>query len=366
MQPEMWKGGSRPQTEEIVAAPASPNQRWMMLSGAIVIIFIFAFAMFVPQATVPGGNSTAATESAGIYSSADGLKVIDLANGGKAQYSFGGTSKQASYSFVGDEINDLLPFIPGHMRTAFLFFNSKDSAIVDSNGTYLYESTAPEHELVKRMWKYAELAQGYRQEKNFYPESDNAWMISKDKLTFQNPITRAEDQAIIFSATGESTDTPVRKSIADGELWKGQPAASPGRIICYVYNSRMFFIRGYDRNGKVLTSSDPTKSFYIECSDGLDITKEDLKAPVIDSTTTPVLKSDKKLRFIFAASPETEARFNLLLSAIPGGLFCLSLVSLAVWRYRVNKKVAGPFSVGAFALSTALLLVWFVIGILQV
>lgn len=371
-QPELWKGGSRPQDEQIAYVPPSSKQRWMLASAAFVIVFIFAFASFVPHGVVPDATVGATDESMGTYTSVDGLKAIELGPSGRAHYSFNGHSKDARYSFVGNTIQDLLPFIPGHLRTAFMFFNSKDDAIVDASGVSFYAERSPEHMLVKQMWKYASLAQGYRHEKNFYPETDEAWTISKEKLTFLNPITRAQDQATIFSEMGEATDTPIRKQIADGELWKGQPVPTPGRITCNVYNSRMFFIRGYDRNGKVLTSSDPKRCFYIECSDGLDITKEDLAKPPEekkdskDAEINPIENPDKKLRFIFAASPETEGNFNLLLSAVPGALFALTVVTLAIWRYRVNKKKAGPFSLAIFGLSAILLLAWFVIGILQV
>lgn len=371
VQPELWKGGSKPTDDLPVVAPPSSKQRWLIASGVIGVIFIFAFATFLPHGTVPAPSSGASDESIGNYSTVDGLKQIDLGSSGHAYYSHEGKTQDATYSFVGNTIQDLIPLIPGHMRTAFAFFNSKNDTITDANGTRYYQDKAPELQLVKQMWKYATIAQGYRNEKNFYPERDDQWTISKDKLTFLNPITHARDQAVIYSTMNESTDSPIRKSIADGELWKDQPVPGPGRITCNVFNSRMFFIRGYDRDGKVLTSSKPNTCFYIECSDGLDITKEDLAKPPEEKKGAEAEKasappSNKKLRFIFASNPETEANFTLMLSAIPGALFCLMAATLAMWRYRVNKKVAGPFSLTAFVLSALLLLAWLVVGVLQV
>ncbi len=362
VQSDLWKSGSRPQTEEAPVPAPSQGKRWMMASAGIAILFVFAFASLVPH----GGTAPGATgEGVGIFSTTDGRKVISLNQGGRAQSIIDGKSQDATYSFVGDSLQDMLPFIPGHMRKTFHFFHSQNSAIVDANGTYFYQENSPEHQLVKRMWKYADLAQGYRREKNFYPETDDAWTIAKEKLTFVNPITNATDQAIIFSTTGESTDSPIRRSIAAGENWKGQPAASPGRIICSVYNGRMFFIRGYDRKGRILTSSNPKSCFYIECSDGIDITKEDLQKPLTEDANAAAQNTDKKPCLIFASNPSTEAQFLTLLSAIPGALFCFSAVSLAVWRYRVNKKIAGPFSLVIFGIFATLLLAWFVVGLVQ-
>ena len=374
---DIWRGGKPDSEEEPVESP-SPRRLWIAASIAVVIMFIFAYAMLVPQSGTRSAIGPEGSNVAGTYSSTDGQKTIELSPGGDAVYNHNGTSERASFRFVGNAIQDLIPLIPGHLRTAFTFFKAADDAIVDNDGTYFYTAQAPEAVLVKRMWKTAELAQTYRAAKSFYPESDDVWAIAKDKLTFTNPITRSLDQAIIFSTTGESTDTPLRKSMAAGELWERQPQGAPGRIICNVYNGRMFFIRGFDRHGKMLTSADKGKYFYIECSDGIDVTKDKLKelynkkllgANVPENNpaapaTSP--KSDKKLRFIFASSPDAEANLQTLLSAVPGALFALVLVSGAIWRYRVNKKIAGPFSLAACIFSIALLLAWYVVGILDI
>ena len=73
-----------------------------------------------------------------------------------------------------------------------------------------------------------------------------------------------------------------------------------------------------------------------------------------------------KLRFIFASSPDSEAMLQTLLSAVPGTLFALVLISGAIWRYRVNKKIAGPLSLTIFIVTIALLLAWYVVGILDI
>jgi len=374
---DIWRGG-QPDPEEEPVEPPSPKRLWIAASVGVLIMFIFAYAMFVPHSGTRGAFGPDGSNVAGIYSSADNQKTIELSPGGSASYFHNGTTENASYSFVGNSIQDLLPLIPGHLRSAFTFFRAADDAIVDNDGTFFYTHEAPEMVLVKRMWKYADLAQEYRAAKSFYPESDDVWAISKDKLTFTNPITRSLDQAIIFSTTGESTDTPLRKAMAAGEMWENQPKGGPGRIICNVYNGRMFFIRGFDRNGKLLTSADKGKYFYIECSDGIDVTKDKLKElhnKELLGTNSPEVnpvapaqpsKSDKKLRFIFASSPDSEAMLQTVLSAVPGTLFALVLISGAIWRYRVNKKIAGPLSLTIFIVTIALLLAWYVVGILDI
>lgn len=375
---DIWRGAKPDAEEEEPVQPPSPKNLWIAASVGVVILFIFAYAMLVPHSGTRGAFGPDGSNVAGTYSSTDAQKTIELSPSGDAIYNHNGTSEKASFSFVGNSIQDLIPLIPGHLRSAFTFFRAADDAIVDNDGTYFYTQQAPETVLVKRMWKTAELAQSYRAAKSFYPESEDVWAIAKDKLTFTNPVTRGLDQAIIFSTTGESTDTPMRKSMAAGELWEKQPQGAPGRIICNVYNGRMFFIRGFDRYGKMLTSADKGKYFYIECSDGIDVTKDKLKElynKELLGTNTPETnpvapqpqqKSDKKIRFIFASSPDAEANLQTLLSAVPGILFALVLVSGAVWRYRVNKKIAGPFSLAACILSIALLLAWYVVGILDI
>jgi tetratricopeptide (TPR) repeat protein len=372
---DIWVGGKKVESDEEGPEPPSARSIWMAASGVIVVGFVFAYAMLVPH----GGTSGVAVpaEALGEYVTADRQKTIQLDNGGRATYEYNGTSQQASYSLVGDNIQDLLPLIPGHLRSTFTFFRSTDDAIVDGSGIYFYSPNAAELRLVKQMWKYAELAQAYRHEKSFYPESDDAWSISKERLAFKNPITNSMDQGIIFSTTGESTDTPVRKSIAAGEAWANQPKPYPGQIICNVYNGRMFFIRGYDKNTQLLTSADKTKCFYIECSDGVDVTKDKLRdlhnkellgtaAPAPNPVAPPAeTRSDKKLRFVFASDPEVETRFQALLTGVPATLFFFALSAFAIWRYRANKKIAGPFSMAFAAITLVLLIAWYAVGILN-
>jgi tetratricopeptide (TPR) repeat protein len=374
---DIWRGGQSDPEEEL-PEPPSPKRLWLAASVGVLIIFVFAYAMLVPHSGTRGALAPDGRNVSGIYSSADDQKTIELSPGGSASYNHNGTTEKASYTFIGNSIQDLLPLIPGHLRSAFTFFRAADDSIVDNDGTYFYTHAAPETLLVKRMWKYAELAQEYRAAKSFYPESDDVWAISKDKLTFTNPITRSRDQATIFSTTGESTDTPMRKSMAAGEMWENQPRGGPGRIICNVYNGRMFFIRAFDRNGNLLTSADKGKCFYIECADGIDVTKDKLKelhnkallgtnSPEVNPVApAPPQKSDKKLRFVFAASPDMEAQLHTLLRAVPGALFALVLITGANWRFRVNKKIAGPLSLTAFIMTVTLLLAWYVVGILDI
>lgn len=371
---DIWRGGKKPDDDE-PKAPPSPKKLWAAASVAIVIVFIFAYAILVPHSGTGGALPAGTGEPLGTYSSTDNLKVIELDKGGKAKYEYKGKHKNASYSFVGDTIQDLLPLIPGHLRTSYTFFRSADDAIVDADGTHYYIDHAPELQLVKRMWKYAELAQEFRAQKSFYPEADDAWAIAKEKLVFTNPITRKPDQAIIFSTTGDATDTPVRETIFKGEAWSGQPQSSPGRILCNVYNGRMFFIRGWDRNNKLLTTSDKKKCFYIEVSDGVDVTKEKLRdlhnGKLLSAGGSADAKDDeqpdnKRLKFIFAPSTDVETNFHLLLRAVPGVLFSIALFSVAFWRYRVNKKIAGPFSLAFCIVSVTLLLAWYVVGSLDV
>jgi len=363
-QPDIWMGRRKPEDGEEPPAPPSSKQKWLMASGAVAVVFVFAFAILVPHGVTPGALLPNGSDPHGVYSSADGQKVIELDKGGQAKYTHNGQVQKATYSFISDTITDLLPLIPGHLRAKYTFFRSSDSAIIESSGTHFYTHDAPELKLVKRMWKYAELAQGYRHEKNFYPESNEAWSIAKDKLTFLNPVTGKSDEAIVFSTTGEATDTPVRTSIAAGEAWKGQPESGPGKIICNVYNGRMFFLRAWDKDNKLLTSGDKGTCFYIECSDGVDVTSDRLKELAREGA--PAAEKDgKQIRFVFAASPFAEANFQLILSAVPCALLAFVLLALAVWRYRVNKKIAGPLSLGACIITTMLLLGWYAIAIMS-
>ncbi|MBX9670470.1 MAG: tetratricopeptide repeat protein [Candidatus Obscuribacterales bacterium] len=371
---DIWKSAKKAEEEE-KPPPISSKKKWTIASVAIAVSFLFAYAIFVPQSGVniaAPRASDAGSESTNTgvvtYTSSDDRKAIRLANGSRATITTDGKAREGAYKLVRGNIQDLLAMIPGHLRHDFVFVKANKDTITDKDGTTLYANYAPEHQLVSRMWKYGALAQGYRVEKNFYPEKIEDLAISKETTSYTNPFTNQNDNAIICSTTGESTDTPVRDVIARGEGWEKQPSGAPGRIVCNTYNGRLFFIRGYDRDGKLLTSAEPGKCFYIECADGFDVSKDKLKeiqnAP--QAETTEATKIQRKIRYVFTPSSEAESMFSTITSIVPAGLFALVLMAFFYWRYRIVKKIAGPFSLALFIFTTVLLLVWYIVALLDV
>ncbi len=371
---DIWKSAKKAEEEE-KPPPISSKKKWTIASIAIAVSFLFAYAIFVPQSGVniaappaTDAGSEAANTGVVTYTSSDDRKAIRLANGNRATLTTDGKSREGAYKLVRGNIQELLAMIPGHLRHDFVFVKANKDTITDKDGTTLYANYAPEHQLVSRMWKYGALAQGYRVEKNFYPEKIEDLAISKEATSYTNPFTNQTDNAIICSTTGESTDTPVRDVIARGEGWEKQPSGAPGRIVCNTYNGRLFFVRGYDRDGKLLSSAEPGKCFFIECADGFDVSKDKIKevqnAPPAE--TTEATKIQRKIRYVFTPSAEAESMFSTITSIVPAGLFALVLMAFFNWRHRVVKKVAGPFSLALFILTTVLLMFWYVAALLDV
>ncbi len=365
-QSDIWKGDVTTRSQPTVAPAKEPSSKkqWVISMVLLLVTFAFAYALLIPNSgkTVVDPNlAEAVVES---YSSTDGRKTMDLHGDGSSQYTFDGKFKNSYYHFVGDDIQELLPLIPGHLRTNFVFFKMADKAVIDQDGTYLYPHKAPELKVVESMWEYSKLAQEYSNEKFSYPDSVENWKLAKGGGTYKNPCTNGIEYATVTSASGDTHESYMRESIEAGELWKNQPEAHPGGIACNNYNGRLFFIRGYDRNGKWLTSSEPKKPFYIELRRGLAATKEKLKE--IQRNATPRQDALKDTSFIFESGSEVESRLGLVKTVVPGILFLFVAFSLGLWRHRINKDQSKPVDFVLCIVSIALLVAWYVIGLLDV
>ena len=118
------------------------------------------------------------------------------------------------------------------------------------------------------MWFYAKCAQDQFKENKCYPSS-----LEKSKRTYQNysyinPFTGKVDCAelVVLGLQGNQIDLGSRG--ANDRQWR------PGAILCLHADTKHFSVQGFDRQGKPLVSSDPSRYFVIDLEYGKCLTPE--------------------------------------------------------------------------------------------
>jgi hypothetical protein len=136
-----------------------------------------------------------------------------------------------------------------------------------------------------------------------------------------------------------------------------EPHWRPAAIYCVNVKSRKFFVHGFDRTGKPLTSSDPHSYFMIACKDGVNLTKS---KPREQKVEVPGNKTASRV-FLFE-SPDVQATVAFLKRLIPTLLWTGAGTS-AFWLYLSGRigcsRRIKSCSLVASAISLLSLLAWY-------
>lgn len=367
---DIWIDDTVTGKRKVLPEETSKKTNLVLLCSSIGVLFLFAFVMFVPAAIKPHPRLTASDWLAGTFKSADDRKVIELAKDGRAVYRDDGVSEDTRYKFLGSSLSDLLSLLPGHLRYNYIFLEQRDkSALFDAEGTYLYSDNAPEMKIVKAMWTYSRLAERYRNEKRAYPESAEAWASASFGAKYQNPFTNREDEAAVVAARGVYDSELVRK-IGAGDTWIGQPEPSKGLIVCNTFSKRLMFIRGYDGDGKLITSSeiDPNtgrpRFFFIEMRDGVNVTTKNSLKYAADGLQ---FNKQSNTVMIFAKdSTDLMHKLAVIKTLMPSFLVFLVVLALGLWRHAFNKDKANALHIVFLVASAVLLCSWFLVAVLEI
>ncbi|MBX9691690.1 MAG: tetratricopeptide repeat protein, partial [Cyanobacteria bacterium] len=328
-----------------------------------VVAFAFAFVLLVPLQTnrTSTTNSQAADAVMTKYSSCDGRKTIELKSDGKAWYTFDGKATTAGFAFVGNSLLDMFTLLPGHLRAEYVYFQDIGEGLVDADGTGLYTRNAPESRLVGSMWDYARVAEMFRNEKDIYPDKIEDLRGGREKSTYLNPFSKQTEEAAIVGAVSLGSKYLPDK-VAAGQGWPGQPPPRPGEILANSFSGRLFFLRGYDRNGQLLTSAEPERCFFILLRDGLNVTKQELHT-IASNTTLDISKH----RYIFVRDyPDFASHFLLLRTVVPVLLVVILAFFGGAWKSKSNKGEAKPLDVVPFVVSALIVLAWYIVAFVDV
>lgn len=295
------------------------------------------------------------------YKTVDGLKSLRFEKDNKCYYWREGKLLHAQYFAVGSSWMEAFRLLAGCQRVRDMWYQVRGDRIVDGDGSMLYLGTAPENAVAKRMWWYSGFASWHMTEHKSYPTDAEKWKDIAPDFYYTNPFNGKPDVPVFIQAKGAASPQTVAIT-ATGAAWPRQPAVRPGLIVALCLDYVRFFIRGYDRDGQLLTSSKPGKVFYIELRDGQNITQDELmkykdKAE-LSQDPTPV-------RVYMTQDAGVASVLSFMKMGIPGGLWLLWLLSLgqSFVVLRLCDTVAKRLlSFAGIIVPSILLFMWYVVA----
>ncbi len=301
------------------------------------------------------------------FQTVDGLKVIEFKGGKTVSIYDEGIVEVGKYQLIRGNIEDLFDLLRRHMRTRTVFCRvheepsqGKDfTYLCDEEGRKLFPPEGPEQRVVKQMWWYAGFAQWHYKEKHCYPEKTEPWSKCAPGFVYVNPMIGKPVYCTMSTASGAANKL-IPNMMAAGAPFPREAAGRPGGINCVVFEKVRFFVRGFDRRGVLICGDKPDKAFYIECTDGLNLTQNYLKAfgdkPPKQGDTSP-------FRFIIVPEgKELPDHFNLICTYAPPILWCYFAISVLVSLIGFAAKRLRWYHYLTTILSTALLLAWYCLG----
>ncbi len=296
------------------------------------------------------------------YKTVDGLKSLRFDKDNVCYYWHEGKLVPAKYFAVGGSWMEAVRLLAGCQRVKDIWYQAKGDRIIDSDGSTLYLGTAPENDVAKKMWWYSGFADWHMKEHKSYPTDEQKWKDVAPNFYYTNPFNGKPDLPTFIQAKGAaSPNTP--QITASGAAWPRQPAARPGAITALCLDYVRFFIRGYDRDGVLLTSSKPGRYFYLELRDGQNITQDELLKfkDKAEQTQDPT-----PVRVYMTQDAGVASVLSFMKIGIPGGLWLLWLLSLGQSFVVVRLCDTTAKRLLAFAgvlVPTILLFMWYVIAL---
>lgn len=217
----------------------------------------------------------------------------------------------------------------------------------DQDGTIFYAPNAPEKKVLLIMKAVAATARQFYSSAARYPNSED---IQPNRYT--NPITKKEEDLKTYSmkvgkADSAGNDSRIDLDLRAGQFFNDEAGGHPGAVTAFAVSNRpagsesglpeqvgaaySFYIHGYDRNGKLLTTVDKKHTHLIALKNGI------LK--MADSSPSAYKTCDICLS---AQRPPSQFavffKYLLLILAVAGAL------GFTVWsRLSVREKI-GSFS----------------------
>lgn len=343
-----------------VASKAYSPVKWWLIALIPLAALSFATVFYFKNLKTP---ISATVEDSIEFSTCDKKMSIALEHSGLMTLTSAKGKIEGTYRFIDESMSDYVALLVGHLRRKNQFLEVKSDDLVSLDGMDFYSKDSPENKIVKYMWRYSKLAQLYRNEHKKYPD-DTRFFSKNSRITstYVNPFSSKREVAEIVYATG-SNNINLPRMISKNHMWKGQPAGRPGLIVCNNFEGSRFFIRGYDREGKLIPSATPGSGFFIELSYGDNLTRDQLKKAKLNSKLETTRQN---IRYIFVrGSTEIEKIFPLLDALVPTILVVLAIIPFLLWRYKKKKALSTKKEVFAFVAALTAIALWYLIAFMD-
>jgi hypothetical protein len=300
-----------------------------ILNVAIVVFAVFTLcslnlpiANLIAAGSAKSNNELPKLIAPSEFKTADQRVVFQIAPDNVYMWNHGKSWKSkyvtASYTF-----QDLLKLLRGWSQKKENFVFTGSDYLIDQNGLIYYHSKAPEVEIVHQMWFYQGLFSTYYAENKHYPLKEEAWMRALQGFCYANPFTGKED---------------IAKFVLSTELELSPPTvARPGVVLIFTSGKNTCTICGYDRNGQLLSSGRPGKSFLVQLEDGKILDSEDglpseeIREP--DTAETILFINDPTIRSVLLG-----AKYFLPTLAFP---ILFASLAISLFFYRVFLRSPG-------------------------
>ncbi len=243
----------------------------LLVSGLLIFCCAKFFSALNTQGATP--NIVPALKSSDLigqkFQSCDVASSINFYSKDECTILKSGKRITAKYTLLTGPGTDPGAFLHGYLHRTELWYRYDGTAIVGKDKLALYNPDAPEAAVLRKMWWYSNFAQKYYQESRRYPADADQCRRTEPNFGYVNPVTGKHDSASII--LDKQTDEPI-DLIDRGSYdrhWR------PGAIICLCSNYRKFLVEGFDRSGRPLISSDPSRYFAIISEYGKTITTLD-------------------------------------------------------------------------------------------
>lgn len=277
---------------------------------------------------------------------------------------------------------DLRTIISSAFTRREKWYQCKKDELISETGTVLYPSDAPEHFIASKMRSLEEFAQSYFRKTGCYPNDSKKWQSAS--LIYINPFSDKPDSPSLRIFNGSLDITYLFRDIENsdyksspfefllhGGSWRDEQMPSPGRINALSlfaaercadgFRVTDFYIRGYDRESKLLTGGAPGTFFIIGLKQGKRLNQDERS--LNNETVASSIYPPDRICIVESAT----ADLTMMRQSVQTFLgFTMALSSL-VWIYSEFKRrkaeptrLPQPFEI-IFAVSAILLLLSIII-----
>ena len=349
--------------EELSGNPfvAALNSIW--IQGILSIMLVMCgvaclVSLRIGQEIEPGATASKIT---GTYKSADSLSTIDFQNDNKVAIWKSGERVEGTFNAARGSSDDLIQLLSGYLKRKTVFYKLfNDNCITDNEGRKFFREGAPEQDIIKMMWSYAKFAQEEYRSKHSYPVSNEAW-FKDSAFKFVNPFTGRTSVATITPVPGAGT-SHLALTVGSGQMYPGELPPDPGAIRCIVFDKIRFFIRGFGEDGEAFAGTDPNKIFYIELTDGDNITEKFLQdTSKIDSDATGQIPTRV---VVLVNNSNLENNFHLATSIVPAfaGLFMFTSLLMVAATLSTKKRLQW-YHYFSTTLAALIMIAWLVLAL---